>query len=510
MKKTALAIAIPLAVVGAAVAGAWYTGSRVEQEISRGIDDANTLFKTEAPELGITVSLLGVERGVLSSNARYQVIIAGTDGKDPETLVFSDRLEHGPFPASRLASGKLVPVLAQSHFALEKNELTAPLFEAAGGKAPLSGQLAIHYDQSQDGLLESAALQFAKDGESLRISPAKVDFSVSGDKKNVRANGLLPEVDMAFRQGEQMTHVELRDLGMQGDKKENANGFALGSSSVSLKRLLVKSEGNPDVELRDTVGEEVLSQGAKGLDQTLSYRVGKVMVQGQEIGGVKLDTSMRNLDEATLSSLKETYNKMLLNQGTEAAELTPEQEELLKGQFLRLLDSSPKLALDELSLQTAHGMAKVSFAVDLRKPDQSAQTPEEIARSILASLQANAKVDKAVIGDIVALQASLGEGAGGSVDPVALKQQSDAMTDLFSGMALESKWAVLDGNSLTSSLHYANDKVKFNGQDMTEQEFVAFVMGTVQGMGLGGAAAVDEEQDSDAAQSDDPQEEELE
>ena len=40
MKKTALAIAIPVAIVGAAVAGAWYTGSRVEQEVNRGITEA--------------------------------------------------------------------------------------------------------------------------------------------------------------------------------------------------------------------------------------------------------------------------------------------------------------------------------------------------------------------------------------------------------------------------------------------------------------------------------------
>lgn len=494
MKKTALAIAIPLAVVGAAVAGAWYTGSRVEQEITRGIDQANTMFKTEAPELGLTVSLLSVERGVLSSHARYQVTIAGTDGKDPKTLVFTDRLEHGPFPASRLASGQLAPVMAQSHFALEKNDLTAPLFDAAGGKAPISGELAIHYDQKQDGIFESAALQFAENGESLRLSPAKINFSVSGDKKDVRADGKLAEADLVFLdpQSGQPVRVEVRDLGMQGDKKENTNGFALGPSSVSLKTLRIKAEGSPEVELRDTVGEELLKQGDKGLDQTLSYRIGKVVVQGQEVGGLKLDTSLRNMDEATLSSLKETYNKMALS-GGDSAELTPEQEEVLKVQFLRLLDNSPKLALDELSLQTAHGAAKVSFAVDLRKPDQAAQTPDEIARSVLAALQANVKVDKAVIGDIVALQASFGDGAGGSVDPVALKQQSDAMTDLFSGMALDSKWAVLDGNSLSSSLHYADGKVKFNGQDMTEQEFVAFAMNTAQGMGLGGAAAAEEE-----------------
>lgn len=496
MKKTALAIAIPLAVVGVAVAGAWYTGSRVEQEITRGIEQANTLLKTDAPDLGMSVSLLGVERGLLSSSARYQVTIAGDEGEAPTTLVFTDRLEHGPFPASRLAAGKLAPVMAQSHFALEQNEFTAPLFAAAAGKAPISGELAIHYDQRQEGVFESAALQFAQDGESLRLSPATVNFSVSGDRKDVRADGQLAEADLVFldSQSGQPVQVQLRGMGIAGDKKENTNGFALGPSSVSLTSLRVKAPGSPEVELRQTVGEEVLKQGEKGLDQTLSYRVGQVVVQGQEIGGLKLDTSLRNLDEGTLKSIKDTYNQYGMSSVGDTGELTPEQEEALKGQFLQLLNSSPKLALDELSLQTAHGVAKVSLAVDLRKPDQAAQSPDEMARSVLESLKANLKVDKAVIGDVVALQASLGGAPAGSVDPVALKQQTDAMTDLFSGMALQSQWAVLDGNSLSSSLAYADDKVKFNGKDMTTDEFVAFAMGSVQGLGLGGDAAGAEEE----------------
>ncbi|MNN01426.1 hypothetical protein D3C81_1140430 [compost metagenome] len=452
----------------------------------------------------MTVSLLSVERGLFSSNARYQVTIAGTEGEAPKTLVIADRLEHGPFPVSRLASGKLMPVMAQSHFALEQNDFTAPLFAAAAGKAPISGELAIHYNQKQEGVIEMAALQYAKDGESMRLSPALVNVSVSGDRKDVRIDGKLAEADLVLLDPEDGTpiRVELRDLGLEGDKKENANGFALGPSSVNVKSLRIKSESLPEVELRDTIGEELLKQGEKGLDQTLSYRVGKLVVQGQEVGSVKLDTSLRNMDEAALKSIKEAYNRVLSeNRQGQEEELAPAQEEALKAEFLRMLDNSPKLALDEFSLQTAHGVAKVSFAVDLRKVDPAAKTPDEIARSVLASLQADVKVDKAVIGDIATLQGTLGQDAG-SVDLAALKQQSDAMTDMFSGMALDSQWAVLDGNSLSTSLAYANDKVKFNGKDMSVQEFMAFAMASAQGLGLGDGAAAGAEEE--------PQQEELE
>ncbi|WP_259758337.1 YdgA family protein [Pseudomonas sp. GCEP-101] len=493
MKKTALAIAIPVAVVGVAAAGAWYTGTRVEQEVNRGIAEANQLFQEEAPGLGAYLTLVDIQRGLFSSTARYNLTFTGKEGDEPQTLVFTDRLEHGPFPASRLAAGKLAPVMAQSHFALEQNELTAPLFAAAGGKAPLSGELTIHYDQKQEGSVETAAFAFAQDSDKLRLSPITLAFSVSGDKKNVSAVGKLAEVDLDFTDPStgQPAKVQLRDLGMQGDKKENANGFALGPSSATIKSLNIQSPGAPAVELREAVVEEVLKQGGKGLDQSVSYRVGKVVVQGQEVGGMKLDLSLRNLDEGVLKTFKESYNKMALD-SLESTELTPAQEEELKKLGLALLEGSPVLSLDELSLQTSHGVAKASLSVDLRKPDAAAATPDEMARSVLAALKADLKVDKAVIGDIVALQGTLGGEAAGSADPVALKQQSDAMTDLFSGMALQSEWAVLDGNSLSSSLAYANDQVKFNGKDMSVPEFMAFAMGSAQGLGLGGGAEGEE------------------
>lgn len=222
MKKTALAIAIPVVIAGAAIAGAWYTGTRVEQEVNRGITEANELFKQEAPGLGAYLTLVDIQRGLFSSSARYNLTFTGKDGEQPQTLVFTDRLEHGPFPASRLAAGKLAPVMAQSHFALEQNELTAPLFTASGGKAPLFGELTIHYDQKQEGAVETAALEFAKDSDKLRLSPAKITFNVSGDKKDVSAVGNLAEVDLDFTDENtgQPARVQLRDLGMQGDKKE--------------------------------------------------------------------------------------------------------------------------------------------------------------------------------------------------------------------------------------------------------------------------------------------------
>ena len=50
-------------------------------------------------------------------------------------------------------------------------------------------------------------------------------------------------------------------------------------------------------------------------------------------------------------------------------------------------------------------------------------------------------------------------------------------------MALATQLAKLEGNAVVSSLHYANNEVNFNGQKMTVEQFVGFVMSKMGGAG---------------------------
>jgi len=54
---------------------------------------------------------------------------------------------------------------------------------------------------------------------------------------------------------------------------------------------------------------------------------------------------------------------------------------------------------------------------------------------------------------------------------------------MFSSMAVGSQFAKLDGNNIVSKLHYANNQVEFNGQKMTVEEFIGFLMSKVGGPG---------------------------
>ena len=121
--------------------------------------------------------------------------------------------------------------------------------------------------------------------------------------------------------------------------------------------------------------------------------------------------------------------------------------------------------------------------LDLQSPSAEAFTPDAMITSMLASLKADAGIDRNLVRDIAGLVVQ-NNARDGQLDQAALQQETEAATELFSGMALNTGWSRLEGGRLVSSLHYANDKVTFNGREMSVPEFLGFAFGSVQNAGL--------------------------
>ncbi len=490
MKKLALAVAVPLALFGAAT---FYTSTQVETTARDAVEQANVKLREMGVGAGaeVTLKLLSFDRGLLSSSARYEIDVQVPDD-DGSTRQFSvllhDRLEHGPFPASRLARGQLMPVAAQSHFQLERSPLTEKLFEAAGGEVPLAGDVTIGYDGRQYGDMRSAALKLQNEEGTVRVSPAVVSIETTQDASAVRLNGELAELDMNLQNNAtgQPVRLSLRGLGLSMDNHEDANGFAQGPSSITLKRMEIQTGDEPAVIVQNASFDAALSEGARGLDLSAGYRVGQVDAQGQSFRNLALVFGLRNLEASKLKALVDRYKEVLDSGPTpqeSLASMTAAQQQELQALGLQLLENKPTLALDEFGFETAHGAARLSVVLDLREPSAEAFTPDAMLTSMLASLKADARVDKNLVRDVVSLVAQRRQPAG-RLDPVAIKQEADATTDLFSGLAIDSGWSRLDGEHLVSTLHYANDRVNLNGRDMSVQEFMAFAFGSAQGAGL--------------------------
>lgn len=110
--------------------------------------------------------------------------------------------------------------------------------------------------------------------------------------------------------------------------------------------------------------------------------------------------------------------------------------------------------------------------MDLNKPQSMELPPAELSKQLLTQLNLNLLLSKPMIADVAALQAQL----DGVTDAKAIADQGSMAADMVSGMALGTQLAKLEGNDIVSKVRYANNEVDFNGQKMTPEQFVGFVM----------------------------------
>lgn len=501
MKKIAgIAAGVVVAVGVISTAGAWYTGTQLPGVLQNAIAEANQQSQDALLGTGITgkLELVSLESRLFTSTARYRLSLDMPATEEAEArhleVLFVDDMEHGPLPISRLKRLNLWPVMAASNYALEANELTQKWFDAAKGAAPLTGQGTLGYDLSTSGTLVFTPLDFAPTPTStVTFSGMTLDVEASKHARQVVVNGSMDSLLIQVADTEQTpVKVELRGLTVTSDQHQGSGDFYLGDSNLKLATLQLNMGDKPPVLARDLSQFGSLQESGGLLAGRFGYDLGMVSYDGKDVAGMHMLWSMKNLDAGVVQSLIELYRdklKPIQNaqaQDEEAPDMafTPAEEERLKGDFEKLLSAKPQIALENYSIKTRSGEAALSLFVDLNKPESFELPAPELAKQLIAQLDAKLSIDKAMIGDGVRVQAQF----EGQTDAKAIEDQATMLTEMGSGMALGTGLLTLEGDALKSSLHYANDKVTFNGQDMTVEEFAMFVMAKANGLtgGVGG------------------------
>ena len=312
MKKSAgIAVGVIVAAGALGTAGAWYTGNQLPAVLDASIKQVNADMAKTLPALGLDVSveLLSLDRHFFNSDARYRVKFNGSlDGETAQQLewVISDRIEHGPFPLSRLKALKLMPVMATSNYALESNPALEKWFAASKGVSPLEGQASLGKDQSVEGTVRLNPLQVALDEDSnLDFSGLTVDFDTSAGAKEIDASGLMESVKISSKlpsSGEPMT-IEFKGLTLNSQTAKSASDFYLGQNEVKLQVVEVKVGEAAPVLLKDFVQRDETSEADGKLAGRSTYNVGMVSYQGHDIGGLEMISSVKNIDAAALQSM---------------------------------------------------------------------------------------------------------------------------------------------------------------------------------------------------------------
>ncbi|MBD9458365.1 YdgA family protein [Pseudomonas sp. PDM05] len=488
MNKPAVVLLGFVVAVGVVSAGgAWYTGKQLEPVLQTAVQDANKeLQRSMAGVDGrLDLELVSLDRGLFSSTAHYRLKAQGSffgeQNPNPE-LLFVDHIEHGPLPFSRLVSLKWLPVMATSHYALEKNATTEKWFAAAKDVSPLKGVANIGYSRSVSGNLELLPLEYKDDTSSASFSGLNLDFDSSAEGKKVKVDGFMNSLKLNAVDGNGTPFAaDLSGLTVASNLEKSTFGFYTGQNTVELT----------DTKL--TFGPQQTVLTLKGFEQKdtsdvkdnnmagrVDYKIDAIGFQGKPVGSAAMAVSVKNIDVPSGLLLTKLYqDKMQPVQAAAAAgqpmpelQLTEAEQTLAEANVNQLLAAKPQVALENLSLKTAHGESKFNLVLDLAKPASMELPPVELGKQIIALLDANLTLSKPMIADIAALQAQ----AGGVTDPKAVEQQAQMASEMVSGMAVGTQLATLVGNDVVSQLHYANNEVTFNGQKMSVEQFIGFVL----------------------------------
>ena len=488
MNKPAVVLLGFVVAVGVVSAGgAWYTGKQLEPVLQTAVQDANKELQRSMAGVDGTVNLelVSLDRGLFSSTAHYRLKAQGSffgeQNPNPE-LLFVDHIEHGPLPFSRLVTLKWLPVMATSHYELEKNATTEKWFAAAKDVSPLKGVANIGYSRSVNGNIELLPLEFKDAAASASFSGANLNFDSTAEGQKVKADGFMNSFKIAGldSKGEHF-EAQLSGLTLASNLEKSTFGFYTGQNTVEL------------TDSKFTFGPQKAVLTVKGFEQKdssetkdnnlagrVDYKIDEIGYQGKPVGSAAMALSMKNVDIPAMLVLTKLYqDKMQPVQAAAAAgqpvpelQLTEAEQTLAEANVNQLLAAKPHLALENLSLKTTHGESKFNLILDLTKPSSMELPPVELGKQIIALLDANLTLSKPMIGDVAALQAQL----GGVTDPKAIEQQSQMAAEMVSGMAVGTQLATLVGNDVVSKLHYANNEVTFNGQKMTVEQFIGFVL----------------------------------
>ncbi|HKS12323.1 MAG TPA: YdgA family protein [Pseudomonas sp.] len=500
MKKTTGVFSVlVIAIAAVTTAGAWYTGKQLPAELERSLAVANKQLKHSLSGTGgsVTLELVSLDQHLFTSTAHYRVkatdIQAGDAPLNFEVAVV-DHLEHGPFPWSRVKALRLLPVMAASNAELQKDDRTAAWFAAAGGQSPVQAQVSLGYGGSVDSRISVLPLQMDEgNGNTLDFSGLRLRVDSDRDGQHFKLSGTADTLDATLLdQDQQPIRMHFKGFSLAGVLTRSGEAMVYAGSldaALAESRFVPgagQGDDDPGVVLKGLEGHSVTTASGDRVDGRVLYKIADISFAGRAVGAGEAAFSLKGYDALALQSLAEWYATRLPQvQAAQAAgipfppiDMTAQERAKVHADLARLLSGKPRIALENLSLKTAHGESRFSLSVDLANPASFDLPADQLARQVISQVQGKLTLSKPMIGDLATLQALL----QGQDDAQSIARQAGQAGEVVGLMAVQSGLATVQGDDVVASLHYADGMVDFNGRKMTVEAFAMMLGGLLQGV----------------------------
>ena len=309
MKKSTLAASVIVALGAVWLGGAWYTGKVAEEEYVHQFELLNQNIQQSFSAKGLSVefSHVAIERGLLSSKTRYDIVVK--DPNKPEsvfTLPFEGTLYHGPLPVNQLSQFNFTPTMFASVDKLTKNDKTTKWFAAAKGESPLSVSTSMNYQRQGKAKINFAPFETSVEKGVWQVGD--VNLSVDFSQKGIQQAHLALS-NIAYQEANARLRLKFNNINAMAEYQPIKEWDLLftGQQWISGGEMYIEEEDTQDktnhlaiknwkIDL-NTVRKEAF------LDLTMNLKLDGTQLNQIHFGDLNLNTAFNHLDGETLNQV---------------------------------------------------------------------------------------------------------------------------------------------------------------------------------------------------------------
>ncbi|MEH2921286.1 YdgA family protein [Samsonia erythrinae] len=488
MKKSLVAAGVIIALGAVWTGASWYTGKQLAEQIDGFTDTLNEQLKKNYPDSGLKVVYRDYQGGIFSSKLAY---VLQTDGTAKgvqflatgEEIVFNETVSHGPFPLAQLKKFNLLPAMASVHTEPAKTPAVKAWFELTKDKPFFTADTRVTYSGDTQSDIKLEPIDYQTPEQKFTFSGADVLLDVGRDLRSSKLDTTIASLKMERQNQWGMNeHLDVADLTLKATNQKGKFDLDLGDSSLSLKALTFSVEHSDPLTLNNFSLHSHATEDDKNLAGKLAVSLESLTFDNRNLGSGNMNMSISQLDgigaKQFLTAYQEKSQQLLQN----AATLDPDvyQHEITMT-FLnalpQLLKGNPSVEISPLSWKNSKGEATFTLALDLTDPLKNADKAagpassdeEKIIRQSLKKLDAKLNVPMEMLAELI-FQGGPKTSNEEKRKQLAASAQQQVNMIAQSGEAFQ--LSVTKDNAITSSLHYADGQVDFNGNKMPLSDLI--------------------------------------
>ena len=475
MKKSTLAVGVIVALGAVWLGGAWYTGKVAEEEYVHQFELLNQNIQQSFSAKGLSVefSHVAIERGLLSSKTRYDIVVK--DPNKPEsvfTLPFEGTLYHGPLPVNQLSQFNFTPTMFASVDKLTKNDKTTKWFAAAKGESPLSVSTSMNYQRQGKAKINFAPFETSVEKGVWQVGD--VNLSVDFSQKGIQQAHLALS-NIAYQEANARLRLKFNNINAMAEYQPIKEWDLLftGQQWISGGEMYIEEEDTQDktnhlaiknwkIDL-NTVRKEAF------LDLAMNLKLDGTQLNQIHFGDLNLNTAFNHLDGERLNQVLHAKFAQI-----EDAPLTDAEIALIR----KFFDGQPHFILRP-TLSNSAGKLTTDIDVAVATSDLSSTLSTgkifKLFRHFIFKIDAN---KAALIETLTAAEQLSSKLDKEEAARIAEMKISDGLkTPVQQGILVD------DGKQVKLDLVLENGELKLNGKVIPEEQVASILFLAAMSMG---------------------------